>query len=259
MTHKGECSKTRNAQRAKQSKKKCLIHFRPLHTLLEDFSKEDLTNACFSSGFHRAFSSLFGEDVEYFAPRVHDSMVNEITMQTREGMIRNDASEIDNNVAGSSHDKDNIPESSKELQQELTEEVQEMLNMFESMESKVDRTSEKNKKFQNKINQLLEANISNDVRNLVMLSYVEIKNNEELERFSKESKDSDKFCNDVVEVKEKLSKRIVQVEKDFAKLEVQNCDFQIALQHKTQENSSLKTLQKENENLWHHYKSKMLI
>ncbi|GJV46376.1 hypothetical protein Tco_1430912 [Tanacetum coccineum] len=214
MTHKGECSKPRNAQRTKQSKKKCLIHFRPLHTLLEDLSKEDITKACFSSGFHRAFSSLFGEDVEYFAPRV-----NEITMQTREGMIRNDASEIDNNVAGSSHDKDNIPE----------------------------------------INQLLEANIPNDVRSLVMLSYVEIKNNEELERFSKESKDSDKFCNDVVEVKEKLSKRIVQVEKDFAKLKVQNRDFQIALLHKTQENSSLKTLQKENENLWHHYKSKMLI
>ncbi|GJV65446.1 hypothetical protein Tco_1476274 [Tanacetum coccineum] len=73
-------------------------------------------------------------------------------------------------------------------------------------------------------------------------SYVEIKNKEELERFLKESKDSDKFCNDVVEVKEKLSKRIVQLEKDFAKLEAQSIAFQIALQHKTQENNSLKTL-----------------
>ncbi|GJW62659.1 hypothetical protein Tco_0111994 [Tanacetum coccineum] len=110
--------------------------------------------------------------------RVHNSRVNEITMQTRKGMIKNDASEIDNNVAGAFHDRDKIHVTSKELQQELTEEI----------------------------NQLLEANIANDVRNLVMHSYVEIKNKEELERFSKESKDSNKFCNDVVEVKEKLSK-----------------------------------------------------
>ncbi|GJR16563.1 hypothetical protein Tco_0799215 [Tanacetum coccineum] len=161
--------------------------------------------------------------------RAHDNMVHERTMQMHEGMISQDASEIDNNVAGASHDKDNITEvqmkpdvhdteeilndaeesqvkmkekqfqfnydnmnslydmfvpqtelsleqeyfsdpstsnvssksskemsdlpipkmpneislskSSKELQQELTEEVHEMLNIFESMERKVDRTS----------------------------------------------------------------------------------------------------------------------
>ncbi|GKB58341.1 hypothetical protein Tco_0914527 [Tanacetum coccineum] len=60
MTQKGACSNTGNAQRAKLSKRKCLIHFRLLHTLLEDFSKEDLANACFSSGWISpgAFSSL---------------------------------------------------------------------------------------------------------------------------------------------------------------------------------------------------------
>ncbi|GJV94385.1 hypothetical protein Tco_1545962 [Tanacetum coccineum] len=79
-------------------------------------------------------------------------------------------------------------------------------------------------------------------------SYVEIKNKYEIERFSKESKDSEKFCNDVVEVKEKLSKQIVQLEKDFAKLDAQSIAFEIALQYKTQENNSLKMLQKENEN-----------
>ncbi|GKC48780.1 hypothetical protein Tco_1071525 [Tanacetum coccineum] len=89
----------------------------------------------------------------------------------------------------------------KEIKEELIEEVQEMLNIFESMESKVDRTSKKNEILQNKIDKLLEAYIANDVKNLVMQSYVEIKNNEEIERFSKESKDSEKFCNDVVEVK----------------------------------------------------------
>ncbi|GJS98269.1 hypothetical protein Tco_0819439 [Tanacetum coccineum] len=97
-----------------------------------------------------------------------------------------------------------LMKSSKELQQELTKEVQE--------------------------------------------SYVKIKNKEEIEQFSKESKYGDKFCNDVVEVKEKLSKQIVQLEKDFAKLEAQSIAFQIALQHKTQKNKSLKTFQKENEN-----------
>ncbi|GKA52325.1 hypothetical protein Tco_0745521, partial [Tanacetum coccineum] len=175
MTQKGACSNTGNAQRAKLSKK---------------------------NGFHRAFSSLFGEDVEYFAPRLffnmdklekqlnaeefneeiamvvfkvlknqlqqfitmqifmdsddqktnhffteytlydaqkfqnilislmdsiekviakrglykkaHDNRVHERTMQTHEGMISKDASEIDNNVAGDSHDKDNITEALKQ-------------------------------------------------------------------------------------------------------------------------------------------------
>ncbi|GJY04243.1 hypothetical protein Tco_0370183 [Tanacetum coccineum] len=131
---------------------------------------------------------------------------------------------------------------------EITEEVHEMLDIFESMERKVDRTSKKNEFLQNKIDQLLEANIANDVRNIVMQSYVEIKNKEEIERFLKDSKDGDKFCNDVVEVKEKLSKQIVQLVKYFAKREAQSIAFEIALQHKTQENKYLKTLQKENEN-----------
>ncbi|GKA16720.1 hypothetical protein Tco_0696557 [Tanacetum coccineum] len=91
---------------------------------------------------------------------------------------------------------DTLNECSNKIKQEITAKVQEMLEIFESIESE---------------------------------SYVEIKNKEELERFSKESKDVDKFCNDVVDVKEKLSKRIVQLEKDFAKLEAQSIAFEIAL------------------------------
>ncbi|GKC59109.1 hypothetical protein Tco_1086707, partial [Tanacetum coccineum] len=75
------------------------------------------------------------------------------------------------------------------IKHEITEEVHEMLDIFESMERKVDRTLKINKILQNKIDQLLEANIANDFMNLVMQSYVEIKNKEEMERFSKESKD----------------------------------------------------------------------
>ncbi|GJR79140.1 hypothetical protein Tco_0149925 [Tanacetum coccineum] len=124
-------------------------------------------------------------------------------------------------------------ESSKEMSDlPVLKMPNEMLNIFESMESKVDRTSKKHEIFQNKIDQLLEANIANDVKNLVMQYYVGIKNKEEIERFSKKSKDSEKFCNDVVEVKEKLSKQIVQHEKDFSKLEAQSIAFEIALQHK---------------------------
>ncbi|GJW60920.1 hypothetical protein Tco_0110255 [Tanacetum coccineum] len=39
-----------------------------------EISKEDLTNTCFSSGFQLAFLSLFGEEIEYFAPRLFFNM-----------------------------------------------------------------------------------------------------------------------------------------------------------------------------------------
>ncbi|GJW27280.1 hypothetical protein Tco_0041091 [Tanacetum coccineum] len=109
-----------------------------------------------------------------------------------------------------------IQEFDTNIKEELTEEVQEMLNIYESMESKFDQTSKKNEILQNKIDQLLEANIVNEVRNLIMQSYVEIKNKEGIERFSKGSKDGDTFCNDVVEVKEKLTAKF---EAYFEKLE----------------------------------------
>ncbi|GJU62526.1 hypothetical protein Tco_1244361 [Tanacetum coccineum] len=75
--HQGECSSSgddTDAKREKQAKESCLIHFRILHTLLEDISKEDFANTCFSSRFQRAFLSLFGEDVEYFSPRLFFNM-----------------------------------------------------------------------------------------------------------------------------------------------------------------------------------------
>ncbi|GJR43933.1 hypothetical protein Tco_1312036 [Tanacetum coccineum] len=74
MTQKGECNNPGDANKEKQSKEKCLIHFRLLFTLFEDFSKEDLINTCFLRGFQRASLSLFGEDVEYFAPRLFFNM-----------------------------------------------------------------------------------------------------------------------------------------------------------------------------------------
>ncbi|GJX21415.1 hypothetical protein Tco_0224092 [Tanacetum coccineum] len=98
----------------------------------------------------------------------------------------------------------------------------------------------KNEILQNKIDQLLEANIANDVKNIVMQSYVEIKNKQEIERFSKESKDVDKFCNDVVEVKEKLSKLIV----DMDKIETQNIELEHQATSLIKENEYLKLVYK---------------
>ncbi|GJX26843.1 hypothetical protein Tco_0233139 [Tanacetum coccineum] len=105
---------------------------------------------------------------------------------------------------------------------------------------------------------LLEVTLAEDVKNLVITSCVEIGNKnlqDEIERFSKESKDVsnesktvDTFCNDAFDVTEEMSKIIVDMEKDLSKLEAKTIAFEIALQYKSQENNSLKTLQKENEN-----------
>ncbi|GKC29491.1 hypothetical protein Tco_1036785 [Tanacetum coccineum] len=86
------------------------------------------------------------------------------------------------------------------------------------------------------IDQLLEASLSEDSRILISKDV------------SNESKTVDTACNDAFEVKQELSKRIVELEKDLSKSEAKGIAFEIALQHKSRENNSLKTVQKENEN-----------
>ncbi|GKB81109.1 hypothetical protein Tco_0948004 [Tanacetum coccineum] len=56
------------------------------------------------------------------------------------------------------------------------------------------------------------------------------------------------LCYDAFGVTQELSKRIVELEKDLSKFEAKSIAFEIALQHKSRENNSLKTVQKENEN-----------
>ncbi|GJV96965.1 hypothetical protein Tco_1548542 [Tanacetum coccineum] len=114
----------------------------------------------------------------------------------------------------------------KAIQKNFLEDVQEMMNVFYSMESELDETLKQNEILKDR---LIEATLADDVQSLVMHSYVEIENKnsrDESERFSKELKDVsnaiktiDSFCNDAFDVKEELSKRIVQFEKDFSKLE----------------------------------------
>ncbi|GJU00134.1 hypothetical protein Tco_1110472 [Tanacetum coccineum] len=67
-------------------------------------------------------------------------------------------------------------ELSKELKQELTEEVQEMLNIFESMGKKVETQSQKDKMFQNEIDRLLEASVTREIKDCVLLYVAEQKN-----------------------------------------------------------------------------------
>ncbi|GJT06751.1 hypothetical protein Tco_0841213 [Tanacetum coccineum] len=50
------------------------------------------------------------------------------------------------------------------------------------------------------------------------------------------------------EITQELSKRVIELEKDLLKFEAKSIVFEIALQHKSRENNSLKTVQKENEN-----------
>ncbi|GJZ57963.1 reverse transcriptase zinc-binding domain-containing protein [Tanacetum coccineum] len=130
-----------------------------------------------------------------------------------------------------------------------------MNDVFVSVENDLDETFKQNELLKDR---LLEASLAEDIKNLVITSCVEIRNkdlHDEIERISKESKDvsnesktADTVCNDAFEVTQELSKRIVELEKDLSKFEAKSIAFEIALQHKSRENNSLKTVQKENEN-----------
>ncbi|GJZ34287.1 hypothetical protein Tco_0580104 [Tanacetum coccineum] len=91
--------------------------------------------------------------------------------------------------------------------------------------------------------QLLEASLAEDVKNLVITFCMEIRNkdlHDETKRISKESNDvsnkskiADTVCNDAFEVTHELSKRIVELEKDLSKFKAKRIAFEIALQHKS--------------------------
>ncbi|GJZ51997.1 hypothetical protein Tco_0606512 [Tanacetum coccineum] len=130
-----------------------------------------------------------------------------------------------------------------------------MKDVFVLVENDLDETFKQNELLKD---QLLEASLAEDIKNLVITSCVEIRNkdlHDEIDRISKESKDvsnesktADTVCNDAFGVTQELSKRIVELEKDLSKFEAKSIAFEIALQHKSRENNSLKTVQKENEN-----------
>ncbi|GKA22100.1 hypothetical protein Tco_0708062 [Tanacetum coccineum] len=122
-----------------------------------------------------------------------------------------------------------------------------MNDVFVSVENDLDETFKQNELLKDR---LLEASLAEDIKNLVITFCVEIRNkdfHDEIERISKESKNvlnesktADTVCNDAFEVTQGLSKRIVEIEKDLSKFEAKSIAFEIALQHKSRENNSLK-------------------
>ncbi|GJZ66735.1 hypothetical protein Tco_0623431 [Tanacetum coccineum] len=119
---------------------------------------------------------------------------------------------------------DSLSMNLKELQQELIEEVQEMLNIFESMEQKVNEKSPKENIFQNELDRLLEVSLTSEIRDCVLISvekqkYKMLRN--ELEKSSSDSKD----------IQANLLKRIKILENDFKRSQAQNIDFELKLQH----------------------------
>ncbi|GJY71905.1 hypothetical protein Tco_0475608 [Tanacetum coccineum] len=102
--------------------------------------------------------------------------------------------------------------------------LNEMENIFQTLFKLIQKICKRDEKEMNPIVQIVSKDVSN------------------------ESKTADTVCNDAFEVTQGLSKRIVELEKDVSKFEAKSIAFEIALQHKSRENNSLKTLQKENEN-----------
>ncbi|GJW81178.1 hypothetical protein Tco_0145153 [Tanacetum coccineum] len=123
------------------------------------------------------------------------------------------------------------------FQKLFSEDINEMMDVFDSMESDLDKTLKQNEHLKNR---LLEATLAKDVKNLVITSCVEIRNKklqDEIERFSKASKDvsnesqtANTCCNDAFDVTKELSKRIVDWEKKFktrgikSRVETNQCD-----------------------------------
>ncbi|GJX44393.1 hypothetical protein Tco_0261069 [Tanacetum coccineum] len=117
-----------------------------------------------------------------------------------------------------------------DIKQELTEEVQEMLETFMLMEQKVEVQAQKDKPFQNEIDQLLEASLEREIRDYVLISVAQQKNEMlmcEMEKISNESKD----------IQENLTKRIKILENDFQRSQAQSIDFELKLKHQKEQTS----------------------
>ncbi|GJY78428.1 hypothetical protein Tco_0484229 [Tanacetum coccineum] len=117
----------------------------------------------------------------------------------------------------------------KELQQELIEEIQEMLNIFESMKQIVEEKSPKDNIFQNEIDRLLEVSLTREIQDCVLISVEEQKNKllkDEIEKNSisvvikcdtkkedEQSQTKRKYCNASESINEQPNKRMCKAEK----------------------------------------------
>ncbi|GJR63644.1 putative RNA-directed DNA polymerase [Tanacetum coccineum] len=119
---------------------------------------------------------------------------------------------------------DSLYKNLKEIKPELTEEVHEMLNIFELMEQQVKEKSPTENILQNEIDRLLEVSLTSEIRDCVLLSVEKQKNEllkDEIEKSSSDSKD----------IQANLLKRIKILENDFKRSQAQSIDFELKLQH----------------------------
>ncbi|GJW40910.1 putative ribonuclease H-like domain-containing protein [Tanacetum coccineum] len=134
----------------------------------------------------------------------------------------------------------------KDIKEELIEEVQEMLNIFESMEQRVNEKSPTEILLQKEIDRLLEVSLTSEIRDCVLLSAAQQKHDllkDELEKSSNDSK----------EIQANLLHRIKILENDFQRSQAQSIDFELKLQHQKEKmacdvswKSKLSTLNTEN-------------
>ncbi|GJU45366.1 hypothetical protein Tco_1202632 [Tanacetum coccineum] len=111
-----------------------------------------------------------------------------------------------------------------EIKEELIEEVQEMLNIFESMEQKVNGKSPTEIPMQNEIDRLLEVSLTCEIRDYVLL-LVEQQKHELLKVKLKKS------ASDSRDIQANLLKRIKILEDDFQRSQAQSIEFELELQH----------------------------
>ncbi|GKD95802.1 hypothetical protein Tco_1379699 [Tanacetum coccineum] len=108
--------------------------------------------------------------------------------------------------------------------------LEEMLEICETTERKVDEQSQQDETFQKEIDQLLEA--SREVKDCVLI-FVEQQKNEMLilgkEKISNESKD--------IQSSKQLLKRIQILKNDFKRSQAQRFDFKLKLQHQKEKNA----------------------
>ncbi|GKB08352.1 hypothetical protein Tco_0836636 [Tanacetum coccineum] len=97
---------------------------------------------------------------------------------------------------------------SNKIKQEITEEVQEMLDIFESMEKKVENTNQNDKILHDEINRLMETSLIREIKDCVLLS-VEKQKNEML------MLEREKASNDSKDIQATMEQRIKILENDF--------------------------------------------
>ncbi|GJY45560.1 retrovirus-related pol polyprotein from transposon TNT 1-94 [Tanacetum coccineum] len=133
-----------------------------------------------------------------------------------------------------------------DIKEEPIEEVQEMLNIFESMEQRVNKKYPTSIFLQKEIDRLLEVSLTSEIQNCVLLSAAQQKHDllkDELEKSSNDSK----------EIQANFLHRIKILKNDFQRSQAQSIDFELKLQHQKEKmacdvswQSKLSTLNSEN-------------